>query len=92
MLVAFHRRRAMPHYYFHVRDAINELLDPEGLELRHLEAVKRHTLDAARDTLSHEMKTGHLDLRYRIDAEDEAGAIVYSLDFKDAFSIIGNEA
>jgi len=72
----------------HLRDSTDELLDPEGVELVDLEAVRHSVMRAARDILAGDLRNGVVDLRYRIDAENEGGAIVYSLAFKHAFSII----
>ena len=78
----------MARYFMHLRDSTDELLDPEGVELVDLEAVRRSVMRAARDILAGDLRNGVVDLRYRIDAENEGGAIVYSLAFKHAFSII----
>jgi len=75
-------------YFMHLRDSTDELLDPEGVELVDLEAVRQSVMRAARDILAGDLRNGVVDLRYRIDAENEVGAIVYSLAFKHAFSII----
>ena len=79
----------MARYFFHLRDHSDQILDPEGLELSGLDAVRAAALTAARDTLSHDIRNGSLDLRYRIDVEDETGAKVHSIALRDAFSIIG---
>lgn len=79
----------MTRYYFHLRDHIDEILDPEGLELLDLSAVRKAVLEGARDVIANEIKSeGVMDLRYRIDAENEAGQIVHSLPFKEAVSVI----
>ena len=78
----------MARYFMHLRDSTDELLDPEGIELVDLEAVRQSVMRAARDILAGDLRNGVVDLRYRIDAENEGGAIVYSLAFKHAFSII----
>jgi hypothetical protein len=72
----------------HLRNSTDELLDPEGVELRDMEAVRKNVMTAARDILAGDLRNGVVDLRYRIDAEDGVGKIVYSLSFKHAFSII----
>lgn len=82
----------MPRYFMHLRDSTDELIDPEGVELVDLEAVRKNVMVAARDLLSGDLKNGVVDLRYRIDAEDDKGAIVYTLAFKHAFSIIPEAA
>jgi hypothetical protein len=78
----------MARYYLHLRDSSDELLDPEGLELADLDAVRKAVLLAVRDMIAGDVRGGIIDFRYRIDAEDEAGAIVYSLPFRHAFTII----
>ena len=45
-------------------------------------------MTAARDILASDLRNGLLDLRYRIEAETNLGAIVYTLAFKHAFNII----
>jgi hypothetical protein len=72
----------------HLRDSTDELLDPEGVELADLEAVRKNVMVAARDMLAGDLRNGLIDLRYRIDAENEVGEVVYTLAFKHAFSII----
>jgi CheY-like chemotaxis protein len=82
----------MPTYYFHLRDGHDELLDPDGRELASLEAVRTAVVEGARDTISHEFRrSGAIDLRYRIDAANDLGEIVYSLPFSDAVDIIPAE-
>jgi uncharacterized protein DUF6894 len=76
----------------HLRDSTDELLDPEGVELDDLEAVRQKVMTAARDIIAGDLHNGVVDLRYRIDAENDLGAIVYSLAFRHAFSIIPEAA
>jgi hypothetical protein len=78
----------MARYFLHLRDSSDELLDPEGQEFEGLEALKTAVLFSARDILSGDVRIGVVDLRYRIDAENRDGEIVYTLPFKHAFSII----
>jgi hypothetical protein len=75
-------------YYMHLRDGTEQLLDPEGLEYPSVEALRKAVLVAARDLMTGDIRVGVLDFRFRIDAEDESGTIVYSLPFKHAVSII----
>lgn len=82
----------MIRYYMHLRNGIDELLDSEGVELVDLDAVRHNAMVAVRDILSSDLRTGVMDLRYRIDAETESGVIVYTLPFKQAFSIIPEAA
>ena len=78
----------MSRYFFHLRDGHDQLLDPEGIELADAQAIDAAALRAARDTLSHELKEGRLDLRYRIDVEDEGGNILHSIALAEAFETI----
>jgi hypothetical protein len=82
----------MPLFYLHLRSESDDLRDLEGMELPHLSAAKDAALFSARDTLSHEMKQGRLDLRYRIDVEDHQGQIVYTLPLSHAFEMIPGQA
>ena len=81
----------MPRYYMQLRDGTEQMLDPEGLEYADLDALKKAGLVAARDLMSQDMKSGFIDFRFRIDAEDRDGVIVYSLGFEQAVNIIPDE-
>ena len=78
----------MARYFFHLRDGIDCSLDPEGRELDDLDAAKRVALLSARETLSHDMKDGRINLHYRIDVEDGVGTILHTVAFRDAFEIV----
>jgi hypothetical protein len=75
-------------YYMHLRDGTEQILDPEGLEFPSTEALRKAVLIAARDLMTGDIREGVLDFRFRIDAEDESGTIIYSLPFKHAVNII----
>jgi len=49
-------------------------------------ALQAAVLITARDLMKHDAGDGMLDMRFRIDAEDESGAIVYSLQLRDVRS------
>jgi hypothetical protein len=72
----------------HLRDGTEQLLDPEGLEFASLDAARKATLVAARDLMTGDIRDGVIDFRFRIDVEDEAGEIIYTLPFKHAVNII----
>lgn len=78
----------MTRYFLHLRDGTDELLDPDGLELSTLEALRKVVLANARDVMAGDVRNGIVDFRFRIDAEDEAGTIIYSLPFQHAVSVI----
>jgi hypothetical protein len=78
----------MSRYFLHLRDGTEQLLDPEGQEFASLDAMRKFVLFSARDLLTGDVRSGILDLRFRIDAEDEQGTIVYTLPFKHALNVI----
>ena len=78
----------MPLFFLHLRNHVDEVLDPEGVEYRDFEALKRAVIVASRDVMSGDIRNGIIDLRYRIDAEDEGGKTVYTLPFSAAVQII----
>lgn len=78
----------MARYYMQLRDGTEEMLDPEGLEHADIDALKKEVLVAVRGLLSEDVKCGVIDLRFRIDAEDRDGMIVYTLGFAKALNII----
>lgn len=80
----------MPRYFLHLKDSIEVVLDPEGVEMR-VEAIPGVALAAARDCMSGDVKAGRLDLRYRIDVHDEDGERVHSLSFADALEIVTDQ-
>jgi hypothetical protein len=76
-------------YFMNLRDGTEELLDPEGVEYVSLDALRKAVLATVRDLMSNDMKVGGvIDFRFRIDAEDADGVIVYTLPFKHAVNII----
>lgn len=81
----------MAQYYLQLRDGSNQLLDPDGLEYADLDELKKKVLIAAREMLSEDIKGGVIDLRFRIDAEDRDGTIVYTLGFAEAVNIIPDD-
>jgi hypothetical protein len=79
----------MPRYYLHLRDGTDELIDEEGCDYPDMETLRKKVLMSARDVMGNELKSGGVvDLRCRIDAENESGEIIYTLPFKHALNII----
>ena len=81
----------MARYFLHLRDGSDSMIDEEGQEFADPDALRLSVLEAARDVISGDAKRGLLDLRFRIEAEDENGAVVYTLPFKHAVSIVWEE-
>jgi len=82
----------MARYFLHLRDTTEELLDDDGVEYATTEALREAAVATARDLIAGDVVRGVVDLRFRIDAEDENGALVYSLPFRHALSIILEDA
>lgn len=82
----------MVRYFLHLRDGTDELLDPEGKEFASLDELRGWVLDTARDVMVGDLRRGIVDFRFRIDAEDDVGRVVYSLPFENAISIIRGSA
>ncbi|HEX8300096.1 DUF6894 family protein [Sphingomonas sp.] len=82
----------MTQYFLHLRDHVDEVLDPEGLDFENVDVLKRAVVEAARDVMCADLRNGIIDFRYRIDAENAAGQIVYTLPFSAAVSIIAEDS
>ena len=78
----------MKTYFFHLRDGIDVLLDPDGRQLVDLAAAIAAALIEARSIIGADALLGTIMLEQRIDVEDELGAIVHSLEFEDAVHLI----
>jgi hypothetical protein len=81
----------MPLYFFHLRDGVDILLDPEGLNLDGQVAIASTAMAAARSIISNDALNGVISLGQHIDVEDEAGKLVHCLPFNDAVTIDGHE-
>jgi hypothetical protein len=81
----------MARYYMQLRDGTEHLLDPDGIESADLDELKKKVLIAVRGLMSEDIKGGVVDLRFRIDAEDREGIIVYTLAFAEAVKIIPDD-
>lgn len=82
----------MSTYFVHLRGGLDDTLDQEGVEFVDLDAVRAAVLLTARDLMAGDIRNGVIDLRCRIDAEDEGGAVVCSLPFGGAVEIIPRAA
>jgi hypothetical protein len=79
----------MARYFLHLRDGTDEILDEEGIEYADMDAVRKAVVTSARDVMAGQIRDlGVLDLRFRIDAEDETGDTVYTMPFADAIGIV----
>ena len=77
----------MAKFYFHLQDGTDQLLDPEGVECATPKVVAAKAMDAARDIIAADAKSGDIDMTCRIDVEDTSDKIVHSLEFEEAVRI-----
>jgi hypothetical protein len=78
----------MPRYFFHLHnDEIS--VDEEGRELADLAAARATALEAARGLAGEAVSKGEVNLDDHIDIADADGAILYTLTFREAFTIKG---
>ena len=79
----------MKRYYFHLRDGVDVLIDPDGMRLPSDAAAAAHALKEARTIISSDAPSGRIDLSPRIDVEDERGTIIHSVPFERSVAIAG---
>ena len=80
----------MSKYFFHLRNGVDLLIDPEGLEMPE-EAIVGAALMQARDCIAGDVHRGLLDLHYHIDVHAQEGELVHSLSFADALEIVAEK-
>ena len=75
-------------YFFHLRDGVDVLLDPEGREIESVDQIADIAMREARAIIVDEALSGTILLDKHIDVEDATGTIVYALPFTDAVEIV----
>lgn len=77
----------MPRYYFHLFNDV-DAPDNEGLDLLDLVEARRHAGNQARFTAGETVKLkGTIDLRHRIDIEDQQGNVLDTVRFGDVVAV-----
>jgi len=76
----------MPRFYFNLRNS-SVLDDPEGREFPNALAARSHAVAQARALASDDVRSGHLDLKHRIEIADEDGTILLVVTFREAVTI-----
>ena len=77
----------MRRYFMHLRGPSDDVLDNDGV-LMSEDAIANAVLFAARDCMAHDIRAGQIDLKYRIEVQDDDGEIVHTLRFADAVEIV----
>ena len=78
----------MPVYHLHLINAHIDADDVEGLDLPSLAAARAKAIEGIRGFLGHEVMTGKLDLRGRIDIENDSGGVLATIRFDEAVTIL----
>lgn len=76
----------MPIYHFHILNDI-DVPDEDGLELDNLAVAHLKAVEFVRDLASHAVRQGRLDLKHRIDIEDNEGKVLLKVTFEEAVEI-----
>ncbi len=76
----------VPRFFLHLYDDIIAR-DEEGQEFPDAEAARKSACVSAREMASTEVLNGHLDLRHRVDIEDESGTLLATVHFRDVIDI-----
>src|SRR5436190_21773279 len=67
---------AMAHYYFHLANGGDSLIDPEGRDVDDPSLIRAAALRDARNMMSHDMLDGAINLGFAIQVRDELGKII----------------
>jgi len=76
----------MARFYLHLHNHL-DVRDQEGVEFPDADAAIAEALHSAREIASWDVKAGSLNLRHRIDVEDEQHQHVATVSFADAVSV-----
>lgn len=76
----------MAKFYFHVINDI-DVPDDEGQVFDNLAAAHLRAIDYARDLASAAVRQGRLDLKHRIEIEDDTGKVLATVTFEDAVEV-----
>jgi hypothetical protein len=73
-------------FYFHLYDDV-VAIDDEGRELADVGAARAEAVKAARELICEQVQKGRLDLRHRIEVEDEDRRPVLTVPFRAVLNI-----
>lgn len=80
----------MTQYFFHLHECGSVFLDEQGKECADLTDARAAAVDAARDIMSAEVRTGHLCLSCYIDVADTQGTVALHVPFRECLDMTGN--
>ena len=73
-------------YFFHLRNGVDVLLDPDGRSLTRI-GVPDAALSEARAIIAADARAGQIDLDQSIEVQDSSGGVVHRIAFEDAVKI-----
>lgn len=77
----------MPRYHFHVHDDV-DAPDEEGIELADLDAARSAAVAGAIELMCALLRSeGRIALHHRIDIENDTGAVLATVQFRDVVTI-----
>lgn len=85
----FSKTKAMPRYFFHVREGAEISRDREGQELPNVEAARREALAANREILGDKLLHGGSLNHRSIEIADETGHVVDVVSASDVLAKAG---
>jgi hypothetical protein len=75
------------HYFFHLCDGHEVVIDPEGREIADVAEIDGYALKEARAMIAQDALGGRISLGQYIEVRDETGKLVHQLAFRDAVTI-----
>lgn len=81
----------MTRFYLHLYNCTGMARDEEGRELPDLDAARDAAIQAIRDVMSEEARTGRVDLRGYIEIADETEAVRCRVPFASAIHVYVDE-
>jgi len=76
-------------YFFHLCDARDTLIDPEGREIADAACLGEFALKEARAMISQDALGGRITLDQFIEVRDDTGKLIHKVGFSDAVTISG---
>lgn len=75
----------MPTFHFHIRVGGHLFEDPDGSDLPDLGAARAEALAAVREAVAEQIKTGEAVGGQSFEITDEAGRVLATVTYRDAF-------
>jgi len=77
----------MAHFFFHIRDGLDLIEDPDGIDLPDLDTAHAEALAEARDLLAARVKAGMIVDGQRFEITDATGIVLASVPLRNALRL-----